>query len=182
MTLQQYTRIAAALLAAAVTLVLAACGNGWGSGAVAPTGPPPQVSPADDPNSPSVRSSGAWTVTQVGVSVSGNTRCFVTQPTISSSATQDHGRYPGKSTVEFVEGEDYDFTGSTAGDTFAAAEVVGAGHLAVTGQQSCSWDGVFSVVGTFSADGRHLTAQETDVEHWPDGDVITTFNWTADHQ
>jgi len=28
----------------------------------------------------------------------------------------------------------------------------------------------------------HLTAHEIVTDHWPDADVVTTFDWTADHR
>jgi hypothetical protein len=163
-------RLCAALVGAVLALPLVSCALGEAPSAPSPTSAAAPVLFA---------SNGTWTLTVVGVSANGASSCLNAPPAVAGPYTFPIAVGRTAATVGFVWGvftDDVDFEGSIAGEVFTATANEG-----VT-QGSCGRSEISTLTGSFSADERHLTAQETDVYHWPDGDVTYTSNWTADHQ
>ena|ERR1700730_2519807 len=141
------------------------------------------------PAAPSVQSpsNGTWTLTEVVTGTSGVSRCPNFPTVVPSSFTQAMSvERSATALTVFVGTERPDeqrvYDGTASGDVFTITPYGGSyspGSVQCAGPLRKQSD---TISGSFSTDGKHLTAHEVVIDHWPDADVVTTLDWTADHQ
>ena len=170
--------------AAAAALMIGACGRGGQPISSSPVSPSP-VSPASSNPLPGAAAAvaripgyeQAWLLTTVARQVTGES-CGVTP---APAGTQHSGLMAAArsgSAVKFLywvsnyPTDDVDYAGSLQGDEFTAR----------TDPWPASSFGTFqgSLVGRFSADGRHVDASEIWTWHCSSGDEQYLIDWTAD--
>jgi hypothetical protein len=147
-----------------------------------------QAAYTSSPTAPTVQSpsSGSWAVTEVITGISTSSRCEAPSTVVGKSFSQEMvvdrsvthlTLYVGATTTDFRNAETYD--GTMSGDAFTITVPFG---LATGVCPGSSGTGTDKMSGSFSTDGRHLTAHEVVTDHWPDGDVVTELDWAADHK
>ena len=140
------------------------------------------------PTAPSVQSpsNGSWAVTEVFTGISTSSRCEAPSTVVGKSFAQEMvvdrsvthlTLYVGATATDFRNAETYD--GTMSGDAFTSTVRFGVPSALCPGSSATGTD---TISGSFSTDGRHLTAHEIVTDHWPDGDVVTELDWAADHK
>jgi hypothetical protein len=159
-------------------MIVPLLGCGQSSGVTPPLTAPSMPSP----------STGPWTLTAVVTGTSGSSRCpgpyFV--PTSATPFTQAMFVQRSVTALTVFVGTDYPdasaeqrYGGTASGDVFT---ITRPGYLASPQCPSPAGTENDTISGSFSTDGTHLTAHQVITDHWPDADVVTTLDWTADHR